>query len=567
MASMQGQYVSHYGMPGSGSVNPASSIAPSNALNGGSGGSISSINAQGQQVIAPLAASNIMPATDVTIPPKPTPIDYSGLIAGANLTQTNPYTGVVGTAKGITVTPTPDTQAGLADQANKTGMDRFKELLGIIPQRENVQESIMQSQQYAQVEQARQQVQNYTNQLNGIQTKLQADQIAQTGQGRGIPEAIIGGQQAQLSREAAIQSLPIQALLASSQGMMDIAQRHLDDLYKLRTEEVNNKYDYQKQVFSAISNYIDKSDERTYQAASKDLEVKRASALKLEEKRAEIMANIASRGGSTAYTSAVQNATDMISLVKAGGRYNTTATEAASIDNTYSLIKERNAKTAAEYPNPKAAYNGDFAATIDTVANMEGTVSGKNAVRTQLKNLVANKDYASTYNQIANTVENTLVGSAKQRFSDARTDFQVMTGLKRAVDAYAQQGGDMGLLKGTEEQIKRKLGIDSGKASETATILWREFQTYRNTMTGAAFGVNESRDYASVNPSLGKSLDLNTSVINGALNQLQNRVVSTVEARVPSSKYIFDYATNPELKPGTTNQPAKDPNDPLGIFN
>jgi hypothetical protein len=201
-------------------------------------------------------------------------------------------------------------------------------------------------------------------------------------------------------------------------------------------------------------------------------------------------------------------------------------------------------------------YNNEFAATIDTVANMEPTVANRAAVKSQLQSLIANKDYTSAYNTIANQVENGLTGSSKQRFADSRTDYEVMKGLKTAIDAYAAGGGDMGLLTGTEEQIKRKLGIDSGKASELGTQLWREFQTYRNTMTGAAFGAAESRDYASVNPTLGKSLDLNTSVITGALNQLDNRITGTINSRVPSAKSIKEYADNPSLSnQGNTDNP------------
>lgn len=503
----------------------------------------------------PVGTNEIKDTTDINLPTK-NYTDYTGLIQGANLTQTNPLTGVTGTEKGITITPPPDTQVGLAEQTNKTLTDRFKEMLGLIPQRENVQADIMQSQQYKQVEEARQQVQNYTNQLNAIQTKLQADILAQTGQGRGIPEAVIGGIQAQLSKEAAIKSLPLQALLASAQGMFDIAQRHLDDLYKLRTEEVNNKYDYQKQVFGAISSFIDKQDQRAYDAATKDLEFKRAKDLKIEEKRSELMANAVSRGAGSSYINAISNAKDMVSLVRGAGKYNIDAKDAASILKTNSEISNAN----------PVNYTGEFGATIDAVGNMETTVAGKASVKNSLKQAIANKDYVNAYNQIANTVESNLVGESKQRYTNARTDYQVMSGLRTAIENYANQGGNMGLLKGTEEQIKRKLGIDSGKASTVAVELWREFQTYRNTMTGAAFSPGESRDYASVNPSLGKSLNLNLNVIDGAMNQLENRVTGTIQARVPSAKYILDYAKNPQLGQNKNTTQQLDPNDPLGIF-
>jgi peptidoglycan hydrolase-like protein with peptidoglycan-binding domain len=186
-------------------------------------------------------------------------------------------------------------------------------------------------------------------------------------------------------------------------------------------------------------------------------------------------------------------------------------------------------------------YGGEFQATIDLVSNMEGTVAGKNAVKGQLESLIANKDYASAYNQILNTVGNTLKGTEYTNFSQARTDYEVLGGLREAVENYARAGGNMGLLTGTSEQIARKLGIGSGKETELATQLWREFQQYRLNMTGAAFSPAESKDYASVNPTLGKSLNLNLSVIDGALNQLENRITSTVDARVPSAKYIYDY--------------------------
>jgi len=129
-----------------------------------------------------------------------------------------------------------------------------------------------------------------------------------------------------------------------------------------------------------------------------------------------------------------------------------------------------------------------------------------------------------------------------------------MLGLKDAVQEYANSGGDMGLLTGTEESIKRKLGIDSGKATVLAVTLWREFQTYRVNMTGAAFGAGESRDYAAVNPTLGKSLNLNLSVIDGAIRQLENRVTSTINTKVPSAGGLYTQITGNSSAPSSLTQ-------------
>ena len=194
--------------------------------------------------------------------------------------------------------------------------------------------------------------------------------------------------------------------------------------------------------------------------------------------------------------------------------------------------------------------NDNFAATIDLVANMEPTVAGKKAVKAQLQNLIANGDYATAYSQITNSVENSLTGESKKKFADARTDYQVMGGLRDAVQAYADAGGNMGLLKGSAEEISRKLGqVTDPKLTKIAVELQREFQTYRNQMTGAAFGVNESKDYASVNPTASKNLNLNLAIIDGARNQLKNRIETTINSRVPSAKYILDYSNMSEINP------------------
>jgi len=62
-------------------------------------------------------------------------------------------------------------------------------------------------------------------------------------------------------------------------------------------------------------------------------------------------------------------------------------------------------------------------------------------------------------------------------------------------------------------------------------------------MTGAAFTPAESREYESVNPTLGKTLNLNLAVIEGALAQLENRITGTVESKVPGANKIYDKIT------------------------
>src|SRR3990167_5481622 len=150
--------------------------------------------------------------------------------------------------------------------------------------------------------------------------------------------------------------------------------------------------------------------------------------------------------------------------------------------------------------------SGEYGSVINTASNLLGSEKAKQS-RKDIASAIANGDYTTAYATVANNVEQALTGEVKTRFASQRNDYATMSGLRTAIQQYADTGGDMGLLKGKEEEIKRKLGIDSGNASSLAVQLWREFQTYRVNMTGAAFSATESADYASVNPTLGKSAE------------------------------------------------------------
>lgn len=186
------------------------------------------------------------------------------------------------------------------------------------------------------------------------------------------------------------------------------------------------------------------------------------------------------------------------------------------------------------------ALNGEYAGVINTAASIVGAEKGARS-KQDIAAAIGSNDFGTAYALIANNVEDSLTGTSKSRFADARTDYQVMSGMRDAIAEYAAGGGDMGLLKGTAESISKKLGqlTTDPEFSTLATQLEREFQTYRNIMTGAAFTPAESREYEAVNPRANASLELNLATIDGALNQLENRVVSTINTRVPGAERIY----------------------------
>ncbi len=214
-------------------------------------------------VATPIQAADIG-TQPVKLPGQPNGSNQNTTLAGASASNANPATGLTSDANGI-FTNTPQTN-NTADNQTQIDQNYINNLLNIKPP--SATDTYNSLPEKAQFEQAQRDVQNYTGQINAIVSKSQADQLAAIGQGRGIPEAIIGGQQAQISREAAIKALPLQALLANAQGNLELAQSHLDTVFKLKMEDATNNYKYKKDLIDAVYDIGTKSEQRKLDALS-----------------------------------------------------------------------------------------------------------------------------------------------------------------------------------------------------------------------------------------------------------------------------------------------------------
>jgi hypothetical protein len=222
--------------------------------------------------------SNVAPSTTINsnslqdTPAVTLPTQDQPTVQNSNINANN--AGLVGglTNYGVTTdntgkfvySPTDNTNTN----QNSLSEQKIKSLIGLQDQAPNAQQ-IYQDSGAAQVDQARQQVQNYTGQINTITANRDASQMALVGQGRGITESIIGGQQAQIGREAAIQALPIQALLANAQGNLELAQQHLDTTFKLKMADAQSQFQYKQDLRKSIFDILDAGEKKIADAQSK----------------------------------------------------------------------------------------------------------------------------------------------------------------------------------------------------------------------------------------------------------------------------------------------------------
>lgn len=491
---------------------------------------------KGTSTITPKDVTTTPPVLPTT--PPPAPLDINSILGNANTKITGADVANMG--------------ATTIDKNQSDITKLYQDLFATQKSPESIASEALQ--QSGKLE-AQKKLNEETAKLTAIISQGQALQQQVVGQGRGIPETIIGGQQAQIARETAIQSLPIQASIEAAKGNLDAANEYFNILFKAKTDDANNKLQYGLKLIDVTSQFAtDKQklqlelvkDKLKAQNDKEQSNINFANDLLKTASQYGLTSDASSRVAKIDMSSpdAISQVSSILSpflsksnreIVKVG-------------DNAYMFDKVTgkiigNAIGAGTNTTTTLNIQKDFLPIIKQAAALGESVNAQKTIKDDMTYYLKNNDYESAYKQIENTVENQLKGTTKTRFADARIDVNVMSGLRNKIQDYQDAGGDMGLLKGTAEQIERRLGVVKNPAYATlAVALQREFQAYRNNMTGAAFSPKESREYDSVNPSSKKTLDLNLSVIDGAISQLDNRITSTVDAKITGASDLRNLA-------------------------
>lgn len=108
------------------------------------------------------------------------------------------------------------------------------------------------------------------SELNAIVANRDAAALSLEGQGRGQTQGFVGGEQARINREAAIQALPVQAQLSAAQGNLEMAQQRLDTLFKVKSADIAANAAYRNTMANAIMDYASDTQKAIIAARAED---------------------------------------------------------------------------------------------------------------------------------------------------------------------------------------------------------------------------------------------------------------------------------------------------------
>lgn len=243
-------------------------------------------------------------------------------------------------------------------------------------------------------------------------------------------------------------------------------------------------------------------------------------------------------------------------------KYKNSRTYKLNIDTAEANLRKINADIAKSYADSTGSptgtpYNGEFAATINLVSQMGSTNDQRKQIKANLQNFIANKDYSSAYTQVLQATRNGLKGETATRFDNQLNNIEVLNNLEKAIQAYKDAGGNTNIFKGSADKIQTKIGtlMTDPRYASLAVQLNAAFQDYRLKMTGAAFGPQESAEYASILPSAGNTLDLNLAKIKGARNYFDGSISGYIKNVVgEGGVHIKDYAQMPATQSAPAGQ-------------
>lgn len=415
--------------------------------------------------------------------------------------------------------------------------------------------------------QKQQEVSNYQGQLNQIVAGAQANQLAVTGQGRGIPEAIIGGQQAQIAKEAAIAALPVAAQLSAAQGNLEMAQQNLTTLFNIKAADAKNEYDFKINVIDKVSQFATKQEENQL-ARVRLLETRKYEEEKATSDQLKAIAIEAAKNGASASTlTAISNAkTFSDGITAAGPSLVTPNTQVIKLDNgSTMLIDQRTGRVIKDFGG--AAPDGGITLPngtseqvkgLATIGTLVGGFSSVNAQKMFLQNIsdlaVKGDERGIAEKVIGQTLANIPDSDQRKKATGGFLLSQQLTGLQKLLDDYEASGGKTDIFRGSIQAAYQRVGlVGDPKLANLGTQILNQLDNLARTRTGAVISPSEEKLYARLLPGIGKVGDLNREVISGLKTSLMTDVENNLRYNITSDGVqilkstlpdVFDYQDN-----------------------
>lgn len=174
-------------------------------------------------------------------------------------TDTTNYSGITGSVadKAKTMTEPPPAKTAPMTEKSKGLLANIEKMLGMTSGKEAYSQEQMKA---TGATESAKRIKELNAQIQQLANETTATKLGLEGQGRGIPQAIIGGQQRQVEKENAIKSLTLSSALASEQGNYENAKADAERAVNLKFKDTEDQIDREIKMLGLYSPFM--SDEQ-----------------------------------------------------------------------------------------------------------------------------------------------------------------------------------------------------------------------------------------------------------------------------------------------------------------
>lgn len=403
-------------------------------------------------------------------------------------------------------------------------MDTFLKLQEAIGTPPSSAEAYKEAQRETGILEKQQKVNDLTSQLNQITTSAQANQLAITGQGRGIPEAIIGGQQAQIAKEAAIQALPVSAQLQAAQGNLEMAQQNLNTLFQIKSQDLTNQYNYKKDLVKGLWEIASAEEKRRLDKIDKLEDRKYQEGQDIIKSNNQIALEAAKHGAGSATLNKIYNAKTVGEAISvAGSSLVEKNIELREFNGgLYSFDRNTGRLSLVKGGDTGGQLTGAYGGAIETILG-SGKFTKDQAA--QVRRSIQNGEEPVAV--IKNQAKSIMTGANQTKVENYETAKGALQDIQSQLKEFYARGGKTNIFNGTYEKAINKLGtLKDQKLVDLATQIQANLQVYRNAVSGTAYSVQEGKDIASIFPGINKTEGLNNAILSGRMKAFDSTINS-----------------------------------------
>jgi len=534
----------------------------------GVGGVQQSVNAGTYQPIPKAITTGDINNTQNLIPVAP-----KAPLQTPNPIVTAPTGTTIGTDGTATYTPPPPPQPVPVKEKNTyQALEAIGLDIGLLDKKPETIKQVQEQQQLAQkTEQATKDYNTYNLKKRELETKIREMQTAEANQVGGV-----GGGYSSTIQEytrkanAELADLAIQAQV--SQGLLDSARQTIKDTIDAQFSPIEDRIARRVQYAQLATNDLTDSEKFKLDQLNKKDEANQkevstfATALgtTLLENNAPVgvrtkIFNIAGDYASGKITKEQV----LAKMSEAAGSYGQNIVDQAYKQAQTEKLKTDTKKVLADtaYANDTTAINSPL---VNAMVNVNaGSAEGQQKRDTQLiAQFVKNGQTKQAQELIMSRVVNKMSATERDAELDRRNTIDALTEMKSALNEYVSTTGDTNILTGSIENAANKIGQTSDpRLAAIKTRIVQATQKYRNAITGAAWGDQETAEYKTLFPSITNTSKLNSTIIDTMIPLLKNNERNAIGLFLGDSD-VYDSIFSDPLGLGTGQSSS---NNPLSI--